>query len=432
VTGAAGISRQREKVPQTETIQEGWVMPNFVHRRFWRPETFRKIRPDLLLAWLKQSESYFTSRRMFLPGSDEQLALPIEAEPDGNGGPPISGIDYDGLTRVFMEPTPDMPPALVDGLHLIHEMGSSRRLDMMLEEARINGLELGLGDDATPEDVAVKLLLLDTRVLENLHHCQEVMRPRSFQYFTTDANPVPAVPFPTLETLRELEQRLDAFYVAWGRGTGTRVFAYCQQRMWHCAPEWVFLVRHGAPFRREEAMEAGKPTAVLYRPRKYAVLKYDTGRGEMGVYCSSPREQKVLLRAFGACLFGRKDFFPGTAKFNLWPLVLSGRASLACMDVPGIEHVRLTDVEFYQRAEPWKRVIQQADDIFTLLERDEVRWPARIEEITRATFAVKFWRQKRPRRLSIVPCNRALYSRDEDSTILESWMAARSFIGDTE
>ena len=28
---------------------------------------------------------------------------------------------------------------------------------------------------------------------------------------------------------------------------------------------------------------------------------------------------------------------------------------LACADVPGIEDVRLTDVEFFQRREPWRR-----------------------------------------------------------------------------
>ena len=31
-----------------------------------------------------------------------------------------------------------------------------------------------------------------------------------------------------------------------------------------------------------------------------------------------------------------------------------------------------------------------------------------------------FW-QKRPRQLTIVPCNRALYARDDDSPILAKW-----------
>jgi hypothetical protein len=175
-------------------------------------------------------------------------------------------------------------------------------------------------------------------------------------------------------------------------------------------------------------MENGEPTSVAYRPRKYALLKYDAGRGEMGVYCSEERERKILLKVFGRVLFGRDNFFPGTAKFDLAPLVSRGRAALAWADVPPIEQVRLTDLEFFRRQAPWRRVTQQADDLFALIEHGELCWPRDVTEITRATFTVKFWRQSRARRVTIVPCNRALYTRDEDSPILERWMAARQLI----
>jgi hypothetical protein len=240
--------------------------------------------------------------------------------------------------------------------------------------------------------------------------------------------PVPRFDGPTLEQIRALEQRLDAFYVAWRRGGGTRVFAYCQQRVGQDGPEWLFLVRHGALFRREEAMENGEPTSVLYRPRRYALLRYDATRGEMGVYCGAEHEQRVLLKIFGKSLFGRNNFFPGRAKFDLRPLICRGRLALACADVPHIEHVRLTDLEFFRRRAPWRRMIQQAEDLFTLIERGEICWPRDLTEITRATFTVKFWKQRRPRQLTIVPCNRALYARDEDGPILERWMAARQII----
>jgi hypothetical protein len=421
-------------------------MPNFNQKRFCRPETFRRIQPELLVSWLRRYDTYFIKRGLFLPGGHLTPSLSPCGEGDGSGlavreadggdlTPALStgggegdSIDYDGLVRVVMEPTPDMPSELVDSLHLVEAMGTSRQLDRMLDEARSNGLNLGLDEFATPEDVAIKLWLLDPHALENLHNSGEVTRPRAFEYFTTDETPVPAFPDPTLDQLRALERRLDQFYVAWRRGDGTRVFAYCQQRIWQEWPEWLFLVRHGAPFRREEAMENGQPTSVLYRPRKYAVLKYDTGRGEMGVYCSGAREQRVLLRALGTCLFGRADFFPGRAKFNLHPLVKLGRASLAFADVPGIEDVRLTDVEFYKRKSPWRRVTQHSADIFSLLEQAEMSWPRELDEITKATFAVKLCRQKRARRVTIVPCNRALYCRDDFSEILERWMEARTFI----
>ena len=96
--------------------------------------------------------------------------------------------------------------------------------------------------------------------------------------------------------------------------------------------------------------------------------------------------------------------------------------------MPGIEAVNLTEVEFYFREQPWKRVIHKADDIFRLIELAEIQWPHKLEDIVRATFRVKFWRAKRPRRMTIVPCNKALYGRDGDSTILEKLLEARGFI----
>jgi hypothetical protein len=337
-------------------------------------------------------------------------------------------LDYDALARVFMEPTADMPAELVDGLHLVHEMGRARHVESMLEEARKNGLNLDLEPDATPEDVAVKMLLLDPCALQNQQNCNVIARPRTFEFFGADTLTAPRFDGPNLDQMRVLQRRLEAFYAAWQRGPGTRVFSYCRENFGCDSTEWWFLVRHGALPRREEAMERGEPTCVFFRPRTYAVLRYDTRRGEMGVYCSADRERKLLLRVFGKTLFGRDDFFPCRAKYDLSAAVRDGRAILACADVPGIEGVSLTGLEIFEREDPWRRTLYQAPDIFRLIERDEVRWPKKLEHIASATFAVKFWRQKRPRRVTIMPSNRAMYRRDEDSAILERWMEARRLI----
>jgi hypothetical protein len=174
-------------------------------------------------------------------------------------------------------------------------------------------------------------------------------------------------------------------------------------------------------------MEDGEPGSVFYRRLEYDLLNYATARGEMGVNCCCDRERRMLLRVFGSCLFGRNDFFPGTAKYSLLPL-LGGRSCLACRDIPGIEDVSLTEVQLYRRQEPWKVRTEKADDIFELIEGGDLKWPKDLNEITRATFKVKFWKVKRARRLTLVPCNKALYGRESDSGILERWLRARGFI----
>jgi hypothetical protein len=334
------------------------------------------------------------------------------------------GFDYERLVRVFVEPTPDMPPELVEGLHMIHEMGTAKRYDKMLAELDKNGLRSEPGKRMTPLDAALLLYLRDPVGLQNLHATLEVTRRRKYEYFLTDAYPVPRFDGPTLEQQRELERRLSEFYAAWGRAAAVKVCSFCQQRVLHGSPEWLFLVQHTAPLRCEEALQRGVPRPLVFLPWVYSRMKYDTGRGEMGVACSAEHERMVLLKIFGRVLFGRGNYFPFKGKYDLLPIVRDGRAVTACRDIPGIEHVAMTGVEFHDR-DAERRSIHHAPDIFSLVERQELQWPEKIEHIASATFAVKLWRQKRARKVTIMPSNRALYSRDEESPILELWFEAR-------
>jgi len=352
-------------------------------------------------------------------------------------------IDYDRLAGIFMNPSPNMPAALLESLYIFREMDHEAAMDELREEASRRGVALGAGtsgsrsgDDErtsralahargsedTALDTVVRAWLLDRKMVEAVHNRMELSRPRSFQYFSTFKDPVPPFEGPGPAKVAEMERRLNAFYTAWNRGRGARVFPYRQE------PDWVFLIRHGAPCRREGTMEDDRPSTIYYRPLRHDVLRYDAARGEMAVNCCADRERLVLLRVFGSCLFGDSDFFPGTAKYSLAPLARTGRASLTCADVPGVERVSLTEVEVQVEEEPRHRKIFKSADVFQLIECGRLSWPIRLAAIKRATFQVKFWRTPRPRRLTIIPCNRALYGREEDSTALESFMRARGFI----
>jgi len=380
-------------------------MPSLKPGKFSSPELLRKFRPDLLRDWLAPFADYFTRRGFTLP-------------PRGADASP----DYDRLARILIEPVADMPEALLESLYLFRELDNPLAMDAIHAEAHRRGLDLQLDSHATPLDMVVRAWTLDRRLVEGLHTRLELKRPRAFKIFTSDALPLPAFTGPTPEQLQDLEARLNHFYEAWKRGKGARVFPSRQ------GDQWLFLVRHGAPCRRENAMQNDEPTTVFYRPQKHDVLKYDAARGELAVNCCSDRERRILLRLFGACLFGRGDFFPGAARYTLAPLVHRGRACLACADVPGIERVSLTEVELEVQDDPRHRDIRKAEDIFALVETGKLVWPQNVDEIRRATFAIKFWRAPRPRRLTIMPCNRVVYGREEDSGILERLLRTRGFI----
>jgi hypothetical protein len=375
---------------------------------FTRPDILCRIRPDLLLAWLAPWKAYFESRGLPLPDPSAIAA-----------GPPL---DYQQLFDCLVEPSDAMPPELAESLYLIDEMADEPGMDALLAGLRKGGWAPLVSETLTPVDVAVQAWILDRGLLQELHTCRELRRPRAFTCYGTNARPVPAFPGPGRAQLSRLEERLNAFYTAWKRGPGARVFAHPSHGAWH------FLIRHGAPCRREPALDAGLPTSVFFRPQRHAVLLYEPRRGELQINCCAQREQRVLLRLFGACFFGRTDFFPDHARFTLAPLVEQGRRSLACADIPALHHVTLTEVEFAYYGTLWKRVAHKAADIFDLVESGELHWPLRPEHITRARFAVLFNGARRERFLTLCPSNRVAYSRDHDSHLLEEWMRSRNFM----
>jgi len=377
--------------------------------KFANPEIIGQIRRDLLLAWLWPMRDYFARRGLHLPppGSDAHLSC-------------------DTLAGILMDPTPDMPPELLESLCIFRDMDNDSATDALRDAAQLQGLDLRLTPDATALDLVVHAWTKAPRMVEALYARLDLKRPRSFKCFATDADPLPAFTGAVPEQITTLERALDSYYEAVKRGTGAKVFA-SQQGETH-----LYVVRHGAICRRQGAMHNGRHTSLFFRPVRYDVLKYDSLHGEMAVNCCAENERRVLLRHFGRCLFGRPDFFPAAARYSLCPLLRDGRASLVCADVPGIEWVRLVGVDLDVQEFPKHRDTKRAYDIFELVENGKLRWPADVEQIKRAAFLVKFWRAPKPRRFTIVPCNHVIYGRPEDSRLLQKFMRLRGFIDPEE
>ena len=154
------------------------------------------------------------------------------------------------LARILMAPGPEMPAALLEGLCVFRELESESAMDAIRDEAERQGLALGLGAEATPLDVVVRAWTLNQGMVESLHLRLELKRPRSFPCFSTDAHPLPVFAGPTPEQLSALEGRLNGFCEAWKRGKGARVFPS------RVGDVWLFLVRHGAPCRREASAQS--------------------------------------------------------------------------------------------------------------------------------------------------------------------------------
>lgn len=402
-------------------------MANLNVRRFTHPETLRKIERGALLTWLAPAAGYLGQRGVVLPENTPPRPSPQSGEgvggSQGTAGPTGNGeIDYDKLAGVFMQPDEAMPAELVESLYVIHEMADERGMDAILQARDDGVLALeGSGDQDDPADVAVRAWLENRAVVEALHNQHQLTRSRSFEYLIAEEDPLPAFTPPSAEQVRALESRLNAWYVRKKRGGGCRVLVFPK------GDECWFLVRHGLPCKREGALNDGQPTSVFYRPQKHDVVVYDAVAGELRVNCCGRRELEEFRQAFGVHLFGDDEFFPGTSKFTLAPLVMDGRACLVCADVEGVESVMLREVEVRYGGKPGHQIIHKSEDIFRLEEEALFQWPD-VERIARAVFEVKFLGSKTLRRVTIKPSNKAMYGRDEDAVLVEQWLKARGFL----
>lgn len=184
-------------------------MATFNLRRFSRPEALKAIQPEHLLELLSPYRDFLSARGVALPS---------------NGA--TSDLDYDGIVGVFMTPDTDTPRELANALYFIHEMATPEGMDDLIDESETNGLSLDGNPDPTAADVAVQVWLQDSDLLERKHAEQYLTRPRSFEYFQTEASPAPKLKTPSKKTLAALEKSLDDWFVTKKRGRGTRVFVF--------------------------------------------------------------------------------------------------------------------------------------------------------------------------------------------------------------
>lgn len=376
-------------------------MATFRLRRFSNPEVLRAIAPRRLIAFLQPHRAFFEACGFVFPRA-----------------PSTGPIDYEALVDLFMAPEAGFPKDLLDALFLVDEMATPHGMDALLDTP---GLSLEEGAEDSPADIAVQAWLLDCRLLESKHAEQFLVRPRSFECYQTGRPKAPPFALPTPVVCRDLEQDLDDWFEGKKRGRGTRVFVYPRDDgVW-------FLVRHGEPFQRTEGLNGSETASVCYRPLKYDVLVYQPEIGELRVNARSKHEKRLYRTQFGKHFFGDEDFFPGDSKYTLEPLLTRGEAALACVDVPGMEWVRLREVNFLLGGPSNEVEVHRAEDVFEAF-RSRGGKPPDGARIVRAVFQVKFTDSKRPRSVTIRPSNIAQYTRDDDAELVEQWLRRRGFI----
>jgi hypothetical protein len=383
-------------------------MAAFNLKRFTNPDLLKTITPSRLIAFLSPWREYFEVRGLVLPG-------------DGAGG-----IDCDALAHILMEPVAGVPKEMVDALYYVHETASEEDMDALLDLARARKIEIEHDPETTVADAAIQMWLAAPDILRE-HHAEGVaFRQKNFLYYGGANGERKSLPKIDDEVRTRIEAALDDWFEQHRRGRRCRVFLFPRDRR-----VWI-LIRHGLPMRREGSQqEDGSSSSEVYRPQQHDVLIYDAVTDEMAVHANTKGEVKLYLSCFGRLVFEDEAYFPPADKFSLDPLVDDGANSLLCEDVEGLNEVRLVEYCRFWGGAHKETEIRKATDIFAAL-ADRKQELGSKGRLTGAVFKIEFTDSPKARSVTIRPPGNAKYERNEDSELIDGWLAKRGFIPEPE
>ncbi|OFW36740.1 MAG: hypothetical protein A3J28_09220 [Acidobacteria bacterium RIFCSPLOWO2_12_FULL_60_22] len=377
-------------------------MARFNPKSFAQPDLLKKVQVRNLLELLIPYQPFFEEKGFSFPS-------------DG-----VEEINYLKLAGILAQPDENMESSLVEALHVIGNIGTDENFDELLDIARRNTVDTGDGE-ATAIDLATRIWLAVPEALVRMERAELFHRRKKFESFRAK-NPKEVAPAESLpRDFTELEQDLDGWFESRKRGVGCKVIRK------DSPGEVRFLIQHGQPCKREPSRKGAQSTCTFFRPEKTDVVIYDLVNNEFRINTSTLGELRLYVQKFGKHLFGDEEKFVYTAKYTLDPLREQGPAALCCRDVPGIEWVRLQEIEYswpnaFNLAEKYS-----ADDVFQSLAALNRSIDLKAE-ILKAVFSVKLEGEKKPRSVSIRPRNTAAYGRGEKAVIIETWLRARGFI----
>ncbi|HCD34526.1 MAG TPA: hypothetical protein DER01_19105 [Phycisphaerales bacterium] len=377
-------------------------------KRFTNVAILKRINTQLLMQFLNPYRDFLTGQR----------GMSWPANPDH--------FDHTSLAKILMSPSIDTPESLLDALFFVDGLADADCYDRILEEIQEFGVDLGV-EDPTPEDLTLRVWLIDPNILERVHAEQNRVRPKTFQsFFTTEVNR-PSLMFPETDTVIALENDLNKWFEFKKKGRGARVFPFPRE------DGFWFLVRHGQRIKREGTVEVdGDSGSVFYRPEKFDVLIYYPQTGELAIYADTKGEREIYCQLFGRHLFADDDFFCFgniIEKYSLLPLIENARASLTCADVAGITGIVLYELHIQHSSNQRDIEIRRADDVFVALKHQqrELQDEQSSTRLIKAKFKVTFV-GGRERCVTITPPNTATFDRETDNSMIHDWLTKRGFV----
>jgi len=376
-------------------------MLRFNLKTFAQPDRLKEIQPLKLIRILTPCREYLDAHGLSLPQDDREE------------------IDYIVLGGILAAADEWMDSHVVEGLHVIGNLGTDEHFDELLDVARRNFIEVDM--DSTAADLAATIWLEAPQALVLKEREAGSHRRRKFESFRARDAEAVVPPEQLPMQFDALETDLEGWFMAKKRGVGCRVVRIDFEG------EVRFLVQHGQLCKREPSRKGPQSTCTFFRPEKTDLVIYDALNNELRISTSTIGELRLYREKFGKHVFGDPEKFVYAEKYTLTPLKADGVASLQCRDVGGVEWVRLTELEcLWPSAFDYMERLK-ASDLFKAMELRQRKIDAQAD-LLHARFAVKLAGEANPRPVLVQPPNIAEYGRGEEAAVIEQWLRARGFV----
>lgn len=334
-------------------------------------------------------------------------------------------VFFAGLSKLLLSPE-GLPDAVNEVLHEVQELSTEEGHQRLLEGVGQSGLQLSLGDKATPEELALWVWLNAPALLAQKVSEQRFSRLTAFAYFEKDEDGLSLAS----EAVKrrgdegELVSLLDAWFARNGRGDETVLIERYDLR-----GEQFYLIRHGDTYLRSARIEKRKVEVLHYRPAKDDLVVYTPERDELRINAKTKGERDLYAAAFGAYLHGAEHYFKEMKTYSLNPLRELGEGALECDDIPGIKKVVLTHLELALGKDGKHRKSLEAEDVFAY-SWDEGKQGLVIPadaKLQQASFTLFVGPAGKPVEVRIKPPNMIRLGKTGSLHCVHDWMSARGF-----
>ncbi len=253
----------------------------------------------------------------------------------------------EALMRFFMGPEEHYPEGLLADLHRIAELGSSRGLTIILEQAARVGVDLARpehsGDlrDEDPKHLAVVVFLDHPAIFDRAADWNALGARSSLAEFVGLEEGVEADV--TDATKARFEEAVRALFLADMRGDHCRVGWYDD------ANDINLVVEHGSPVNTTEVVGRSENRVISFRAAQHATLIYSPATALLKIGGVAKARRAEVAEIFALTMLGRPGFFAAEDAQNIYTLDPVERAgygySLQAAYDPSIRRVQIVEAQ---------------------------------------------------------------------------------------